>query len=78
MDKNQLLIALKIWFKENENNKQIWCRDPIGKLIKEKLLLMENFKNKPRGNPVKAKAASDSAKAKKQGLIINKIENMDW
>lgn len=53
MTNNELEIGLKQWFDDNKNSRNIWC-GPVGKLIKNNLILLGNWRNSPRGNPKKA------------------------
>ena len=68
METENLTKLLESWFKENQFNKNRWNDNEIGLLLKQNLLDLGNWKNKARGNPQKAKAASDRAKRLRMGF----------
>lgn len=51
MNDSQLAAQLEVWFKNNLNNKNRWCDTYTGKVIKQNLMNLSNWKNAPRGNP---------------------------
>lgn len=48
----EIVKALKQWFKEHADDPNRW-RTPIGRTLKDLLMLTGNWKNAPRGNPKK-------------------------
>lgn len=55
INEKELSARLDEWFKQVNKDKNFWNRNPIAKIIKKNLILLGNFKNKPGGNPHKAK-----------------------
>ncbi len=65
MSEDELYNELKKWFDSKWGKPNTFNRSKIARLIKNRLRGTGHFKNAPRGNPRKAKNASDNAKAKK-------------
>ena len=49
----ELAAELAKWLNKYANKPNTWSRTETGKLIKDTLLVIGNWKNKRRGNPVK-------------------------
>lgn len=70
MNCETLYLLLEVWFKEaNFEKRGFWREDKVAALIKSNLINQSHWKEKPRGNPQKGKAASDKVKA---------AEKMKW
>jgi hypothetical protein len=53
----QLAAALAAWFDRHAGRRDIWNRSEVGRLLKARLIQLGAFKNKPRGDPAKGRAA---------------------
>lgn len=58
MKDKELSIELIKWFKEYYGFEFKWCRTHTGKVMKEQLDKLGNWKNQPRGNPSKGRKAA--------------------
>lgn len=52
MTDKELSIELEKWFNNNINYQNKWCL-PTGKILKKQLKSLGNWKNAPRGDPIK-------------------------
>ena len=70
IDEINLSKIIDKWFDENianiELNKNFWRRNPVAKVLKDRLKQIKRFKNGPRRNLV------NNLKSKKE------LNNMDW
>ena len=66
MNDIELAEQVKNWFKSQINNKHKWARTETGKVIREEIKKLNNWKNAPRGNPVKGGRIARDKKMKSQ------------
>jgi hypothetical protein len=67
MNENSLASEISTWFNLTESNKNRW-QSPVGKIIKERLKKLGNWKEKARWHPPKS-AINDN---------IRKHETKEW
>lgn len=68
MNEKELSIELNNWFKSNSiYDTHVWCRNPVGIILKKQLKSLGNWKNKERGNPSKGGRKRKYLKEVKEG-----------
>lgn len=75
MKEIEVIEYINDWFKKYSNDPNKWNRRPLGICLFNNLNNIGHWKAARRGNPKKAKIASDKAKYENQyGKIIENIE----